>query len=99
MRVERHGARLELRELEQLLDEPAEPLDLPERGLQRRALDGLDPVDEVLEQGPERADGGAELVGDVRDEVLAHPVHLFELGGHGVEGARELADLVARAWP
>src|SRR4029453_4896286 len=57
--LERYGARFELRKLEELLDEPAEPLDLAERGLQGRALDGLDPVDEVFEQGPEGADGGA----------------------------------------
>ena len=33
---------------------------------------------------------------DVGDEVAAHPLDVGEIGGHRVEGARELADLVAR---
>jgi hypothetical protein len=35
-------------------------------------------------------------VRDVGDELPAHPVGVAELGGHRVEGAREVADLVAR---
>jgi hypothetical protein len=35
-------------------------------------------------------------VGDVRDEVAAQAIGLRELGGHAVERARQLADLVVR---
>ena len=56
----------------------------------------LDAVDEVLEQRLQRGDRRPQLVGDVGDEVAAHAVGLGELGGHRVERAGELADLVAR---
>jgi hypothetical protein len=94
--AERDGARLELREIEELLNEVAESLDLSQRRLERPPFDRLDTVDEVLEHGLERTDGRPQLVRDVRDEVAAHAVDLGELGSHRVERARELADFVAR---
>ncbi len=47
--LERDDARLELGEIEQLLNEGAEPLDVLQHGGQRRGLGRLDAVDEVLE--------------------------------------------------
>ena len=92
--LERHRSRLELGEVEQLLDEGAEPLDLLEHLAHRLRRDLLDAVDEVLEPGPECADRRPELVRGVRDEVAAHAVGLVQLRGHRVERARELSHLV-----
>ena len=51
--VERDGARLEAGEVEQLGDEPAEPLDLGEHGAAASSGSArLDAVDEVLERRP-----------------------------------------------
>ena len=88
---------LQPREVEQLLDEPPEPLGLGECDLDRLRVGGRDAVGEVLEHRPQRADRRPQLVRDVGDEVAAHPLDVREVGGHRVEGARELADLVARA--
>ena len=76
--------------------ELAEPLDLAEEVLEHGRVGRLDAVDEVLELRAQRADRRPQLVGRVRDQVAAHALDLLELGGHRVERARELADLVAR---
>ena len=95
--LERHRARLEPRQVEQLLDQPAEPLDLGEHraeglgvGVGRRRRRGS------------RARAWSAVIG-VRSscDTLATrsrrtPVGLGELGGHLVERPGELADLVAR---
>ena len=92
--LERDRSGLELGEVEQLLDERAEPLDLVEHLAHALRGDLLDAVDEVLEAGAEGADRRAELVRGVRDEVAAHAVGLVQLRRHRVERPSELADLV-----
>ena len=94
--LERHRARLEPGQVEELLHEPAEPLDLGEHRAERLGIGLGDAVDEVLEHRLQRGDRRAQLVRHVGDEVAAHAVGLGELGGHLVERAGELADLVAR---
>ena len=93
---ERLGARLHAREVEQLRDEPPEPLRLRQSDAQGPRVGRLDAVGEVLQQGLEGADRRAQLVGDVGDEVAALAVDVRELRGHRVERAGELAHLVAR---
>ena len=93
---QRQRAALQPRQVEQLLDEPAEPLGLAQRRAQRGGIGRLDAVDEVLQQRLQRADRRAQLVRDVGDEVAAHAVDVGQLGGHRVERAGQLADLVAR---
>ena len=93
--VERLGLGLQAREVEQLGDEAAEALDLGEHRRDGLRVGGLDAVGDVLELGLQRGDRRAQLVRDVGDEVAALAVDLLELGGHRVERARELADLVA----
>jgi hypothetical protein len=91
---ERGGAGFELRQVEQLLDEGAEPLDLAQHLVERGHVHGLDAVDQVLEPRPERTDRRPELVGCVGDEVAAHAIDRLQLGRHGVERSRQLAHLV-----
>ena len=80
--VEAPGARLELIEGEQLVDLPVEPLDVAPDVVQQVPLGGLEPVGHAqLEQadpGPGRGEGGAQVVGDRRDEVPPQPVQLHE---------------------
>jgi hypothetical protein len=64
--------------------------------LERLAIGLLHPVDQVFERRLQAAYGRAQLVRDVGDQLASHPVDLGELGGHRVERARELPDLVAR---
>jgi hypothetical protein len=92
---ERHDARFELREVEQLLDEVRQPFGLLQQPRERRRVRRLDSVDEVLELGAQGADRGAQLVRGIRDEVTPYAVDLRELGSHAVERTRELAHLVA----
>ena len=68
---ERHLARLQPGEVEQLLDQPAEPLGLRQHHLQRLGVRLLDAVEEVLEVRADRGDRRLQLVGDVRDQVAA----------------------------
>jgi hypothetical protein len=88
-------ARLESTEVEDALHELAEPLDLGQRRGRVLGIVGLDAVDDVLESGAQRGEGGAQLVGHVRDQRPALPIDLGQLGAHPVEGAGQLADLVA----
>ena len=66
------------------------------RASSRARASVLDAVGEVLEHRLERADRRAQLVRDVGDEVAPLPLDVGEVGRHRVEGARELAHLVAR---
>ncbi len=93
--LQRDRARLEAGEIEQLLDQPTEPLDLREHGLEGLGIGRGHAVDEVLEHDLERGDGRAELVGHVGHEVAPHPVGLGQLRGHLVERPGQFADLVA----
>ena len=94
--VEGNAARFEAREVEELLHQPAEPLDLGEHGAERLGVGRLDAVDEVLQHRLQRGDRRPQLVADVGDEVPAQAVGLGELGCHLVEGTGERSDLVAR---
>src|SRR5712691_269824 len=66
-RVDPDRPRLELGQLKQLVDEPAQPLGRLEHGADRLAVERLDTVGQVLQPGPERGDGSSQLVTDVRD--------------------------------
>ena len=93
---ERDVARLEPRQVEELVHEPAQPLGLHEHDLQRLGVGLLDTVEQVLQMRPQRRDRRLELVGDVRDQLAAQQLEPLELGAHPVEGVGQLADLVAR---
>lgn len=93
---QRHRTGLELREIEELLDELTEAGGLGEQVLDDIGRRLLDPVGDVLELRAERPDRGAQLVGRVGDEIAPNPVGLGELRRHRVERAGQLADLVAR---
>ena len=94
--LERHVARLEPRQVQELVDEPPEPLGLHEHHLQRLGIGLLDAVEQVLQVRPQRRDRRLQLVRDVRDQLAAQPLEALELGAHPVERVGELADLVAR---
>ena len=94
--LERHRAGLEPGEVEELLDQPAQALDLLEHRVEGLGIGVGDAVDEVLEDGLERGDGRAQLVRHVGDEVAPHAVGFGEVGGHPVERPGQLTDLVAR---
>ena len=81
-------------QVEQLGDQPAEPLGLVERGAQRGGVGRRHPVHDVLQQRLQGRDRCPQLVRDVRDQLTPGPVDLGEVGGHPVEGAGQLADLV-----
>ena len=105
--VEEHEAAVELRQLEQVLGEPVEPLDLlaarlEELGARLRVVAGL-----LLEQLVERAQGGdrrAQLVRDVGQEVAApvavaadDPTLSSSRSAMGLNGLAELGELGAAA--
>jgi hypothetical protein len=92
---QRDLARFEPRQVEQLIDEAAQPLDLREHHLERRGVGLLHAVEQVLEMGADRRDRRLQLVTDVGDEVASTLLEVLEFGAHPVEGRRELADLVA----
>ena len=60
--VERHRARLEPGQVEELLDQAAQPLDLGEHRAERLGVGLGDAVDQVLEHRLQRGDGRAQLV-------------------------------------
>ncbi len=92
--LDQPGPGLQAGQVEQLRDQPAQPLGLGERGAEGDGIGVGDPVDHVLQHRPERGDRRTELVADVGHQLPALPVHLAQVGGHRVEGAGELADLV-----
>ena len=71
--VERHGARLEAGEVEELRDEAAEPLDLVQHRPERLRIGVGDPVGEVLERHLERGDraSGARATRSPRDRAAS----------------------------
>ena len=69
--MQRDLARLELRQVEELLHEPAQAVALGEHDLERLTVGLLDAVEEVLQVGPDGGDRRLEFVGDVGDEVAA----------------------------
>ena len=83
-------------EVEQVADQPCHPLALVERGTEGDRVGLGDAVGEVLEDGVEGGEWGAQLVADVGDQLAPLAVDGGELLGHPVEGVRELADLVPR---
>ena len=95
-RVEGRLAGVDPREVEQVLDETAGPLGLVEGGPEGGGVVGPDAVDDVLEHRAEPGQRGAQLVADVGDELTTLAVDGVEVARHRVEGAGELADLVAR---
>ena len=94
--LERAG--LELREVEQVDRQLAQPLDLRAHLLEEAAAGlGIELlVLEQLDEPAEREDRRAQLVRGGGDELLAGQVELPELALHLVEGDRELAELVGR---
>jgi hypothetical protein len=94
--LERHGTGLELREVEELLDEIREPLRLCKKTRKGVLVRDLDPVDQVLELRAQRTDRRPQLMRRVRDQISADAVDLGQLRGHAVEGTCQLAHLVTR---
>jgi hypothetical protein len=92
--VERHGARLQSGQVQQLRHQATQTFDLREHRPDRVRIGGLHAVGDVLELGLQRADRRAQLVRDVGDEVLAVPLDLGQLRRHDVEGPRQVAHLV-----
>ena len=83
-------------EVEQVGGEGGEPLGLVERRPQGHGVRLRDAVDEVLEHGAQGGDRGAKLMAHVRHQLAAPAVDSGQLLGHPVEGAGQLAHLVAR---
>jgi hypothetical protein len=92
--VQRGDPGVDAREVEQVRDEGAEALGLLQRAAQGPVVRGDDPVDEVLEQGALGGEGGAQLVRHRGHELAALGVGGGQIRGHGVEGPRQLPDLV-----
>ena len=98
-RLELEGdvAGLEAGQVEQLVHEAGQALALREHHRQHPGVRLLDPVQQVLEMGLQRRDRRLQLVRDVAHELPPACLDSLELGGHPVEGARELAHLVPGA--
>ena len=97
---EREAARVELREVENVTDEPLEPHRLLRDDLERALLRGLVVDDSVPQRGDVPADRGqrsAQLVRDRHEEVAGELLRLRELRGHLVEPSGEPVDLGAGA--
>src|SRR5215831_7211257 len=60
--------RFELGQLQQLVDQPAQPLDALEHGGDGFLIERLDTIGEVLQPGPQRGDRRTELMTDVRHQ-------------------------------
>ena len=84
------------REVEEIGGEPREPLNLPLHRFDEAAAGLIVEVlvREELQKATDREQRCTQLMGGVRDELLARVVELRELNAHPVERARELADLV-----
>ena len=87
------------RELEQVADQVGEAACLADRGLEVLLVGRDHAVGEVLQHGGQPGQRRTQLVGDRGDEGALLAVDGVELGGHLVEGARQLADLVGRLGP
>ena len=81
-------------ELEEVTDQGADPLGLVHGAPEVLRVGRADAVGEVLESRGERRQRRPELVGDRGHEVALLAVDAGELGGHLVERAGQLADLV-----
>jgi len=92
--AQRHRARLQPGQVQQLGHEAPEPLGLLQHRAEQLRVGLLDPVDQVLEPGLEGGDRRAQLVGHVGDQVAAHAVHRRQVPGHVVERPGQLPDLV-----
>ncbi len=82
--VQRYSARLQLRQVENLVDEPQEPLAVPQHeiGLLARAGGQLTvtAVDEPAKGTEDECEWRAELVAQVREQPAANLIELGELG-------------------
>ncbi len=78
----------------QLADEKLEPGDLLVQGEEVGPVDGIHALEHHLEVRLEEAYRGAELVRRVLHHFPAEELVFLERGGHAVEVARQLADLV-----
>ena len=88
-------AGVDARQVEEVVDEPAEAARLVEDSGQGVVVGRLDAVGEVLETSGQRGNGRAQLVRDGGDQRPALRVDVAQVGGHLVERAGQLADLVA----
>ena len=92
--LERRGAGIDAREVEEVTHEGTQPLRLAQGRPKRLVVGADDPVDEVLQQRPLGAEGGAQLVRDGGDEQPSLLVCRGQVRRHRVEGTGELPDLV-----
>jgi hypothetical protein len=97
--VDPDGAGLELSQLQQLVDQPTQPLGALEHGRDGLAVQHLDAVGQVLKPGPQRRDRRAQLVADVGQQLAPLTLDLVQPGGHGVERPGQAADLVLAGGP
>ena len=81
-------------EVEQVGDQRAESLGLPQRPPERLVVGAHDPIDEVLQEGPLGSQRGPQLVRHGCHESTPLLVGGGEVGRHRVEGDSEVADLV-----
>ena len=92
--VERAGTGVELRQVQQVVDQVPEPADLCLHPTQLARVGGRDPVDQVLDLRRERGKWGPQFVADVGDQLTPHTVGVGDLDGHAVEGPGQLPHLV-----
>ena len=93
---QRRDAGVDPRQLEQVADQVGEAPGLADRRLEVLLVGRHDAVGEVLQDGGQAGQRGAQLVGDGGDQGALLLVDRVQLGGHLVERAGQLADLVGR---
>jgi hypothetical protein len=94
LRTPERYAVVQTREVEQGLHQPPQAFGLLQGRPHRLGVGLGDPVDDVLQDRPQAGDGGAQLVGDVRHQLLALTVLRLQLVGHEIDRVGEVAQLV-----
>ena len=93
LELERERARVDLRELEEIVDKPSERANLLAHG-REVVLGGDDPVLDRLEHRLQRGERRPQVVARPRDQLSACVEELLELSRHLVEGEADLDELV-----
>ena len=92
---EREAVRVELREVEDVADEPLEARRLGRDHVERRALVTHEPLAQRLDVTADRGQRGAQLVRDRHEEVPLALLGLGEARGHLPQPVGEVPDLAA----
>jgi hypothetical protein len=93
LELERERARVDLRELEEIVHEPPQRANLVAHG-REVMLGGDDPVLDRLEHRLQRGERGLQVVARPRDQLSSCVEELLELSRHLVEGEADLDELV-----